>query len=185
MVVIIAASLSPLLARDILRRKGENRLFNLQTLVDIAGVAGFVLALWLAVYGWAGKREHYTISVIDYADFGPSTRFFLAIQNNSDRPLVIREISFHGTVCELLPKKIRGEPESWNGVTTHRFPIRVRPHDAEAVFLEFVGCVHSPLIADTWVTFQIQTTAQAGLKTVLLGSKSHYLNNIPRVRATE
>lgn len=150
----------------------------LESAVDIAGVAGFVLALWLAFYGWASKRERYTISVLDYADFGPSTRFFLSIQNNSDRPLVIREVSFHGVVCELLPKKIRGEPESWNGVTTHRFPIRVRPHDAEAVFLEFVGCAHSPLIADTWVTFQIQTTSQSGLQTALLGSKSHYLNKM-------
>ena len=152
----------------------------LEEMVDIAGVAGFILALWLAFCGWASKRECYTVSVLDYADFGPSTRFFLAIQNNSDRPLVIREITFQGTVCELLPKKIRGEPEAWNGVTTHRFPIRVHPHDAEAVFLEFVDPGHSQLTADTWVTFQIQTTAQAGSKTVLLGSKSHYLNNIQR-----
>ena len=151
----------------------------LDKIVDIAGVSGFILALWLAFYGWVSKRERYAVSVLDYADFGQSTRFFLVIQNNSDRPLVIREVTFQGTVCELLPKKIRGDPESWNGETTHRFPIRVRPHDAEAVFLEFVGCEHSPLTADTWVTFQIQTTAQAGLKTVLLGSRSRYLNNVP------
>ena len=150
----------------------------LDKIVDIAGVAGFILALWLAIYGWSVKRECYTVSVLDYADFGPSTRFFLAIQNNSDRPLVIREVRFHGVVCELLPKKIRGEPGTWNGETTHRFPIRVRPHDAEAVFLEFVNCEHSPLTADTWVSFQILTTSQSGSKSVLLGSKSHYLNNI-------
>lgn len=154
-------------------------MFNLDNIVDIAGIAGFILSLWLALYGFLQRRERFTISVLDYADFGPSTRFFLLIQNDSTRPLIIREVRFHGVVCELLPKKIRGEPESWDGVTTHRFPIRVRPHDAEAVFLEFVDYAHTALIPDTWVSFQIQTTSQLVLKSVLLGSKSHYLNKTP------
>lgn len=149
---------------------------TLKNLVDAVGVAGFILSLWLAFYGWAIKRERYTISVLDYADFGASTRFFLAIQNDSENPLVIREVKYLETVCELDPKKIRGEPESWNGATTPRFPVRVRPHDVEMVYLEFLVHGQTPLVADTWVTFQIQTTSQSGLQTVLLGSKSHYLN---------
>ena len=44
----------------------------LDKIVDIAGVSGFILALWLAFYGWVSKRERYAVSVLDYADFGPS-----------------------------------------------------------------------------------------------------------------
>lgn len=153
-------------------------MFDLSTAVDFAGVAGFVLALWLAFYGWTRKREHYAISVLDYADFGLSTRFLLSIQNNSEAPLVISEVKYLGTVCELEPKKIRGDPEAWNGATTPRFPVRVRPHDVELVYLEFLVHGQTPLAADTWVTFQIQTTFRPGLQTVLLGSRSHYLNKM-------
>ena len=152
---------------------------NFENLVDLAGILGFILSLWLAIYGWLRRREKFQIHVVDYADFGGSTRFFWIIQNDSSCPLVIREVYFDGVVCELCPKKIRGEPGAWNGVTTPSFPIRVPPHDAEAVYLEFVGCEHSPLAAGTLVSFQIQTTSQSGLKTVLLGNKSHYLNKIP------
>ena len=151
----------------------------LDIVVDVVGVAGFVLSLALAISTAFQRRESYCVHVLDYADFGRSTRFFLSIENYSSRPLVICKTVFCGTDCELLPKRIRGEPGTWNGETTRRFPIQVRPHDAEAVFLEFVDCEHSPLIADTWVTFQIRTTAGTGSKTALLGSKSHYLNNIP------
>lgn len=152
---------------------------NFGNFVDLAGILGFILSLWLAIYGWLRRREKFQIHVVDYADFGGSTRFFWIIQNDSSRPLVVREVRFHGVVCELCPKAIRGDPGKWNGASTHPFPIRVRPHDAEAVYLEFVGCEHSPLVADTWVSFQIQTTSQSGLKTVLLCSKSHYLNKTP------
>ena len=146
--------------------------------VDIAGVLGFALSLWLACLGWLQKRERFEIQVLDYADFGDSTRFYLSIQNNSAQPLIIQNIKYHETSCELLPKKIRGEPGTWSAVMTRRFPIRVRPHDAEAVFLEFLVYGQNPLIADTWVSFQIQTTSRSGVKTALLGSKSHYLNKM-------
>ena len=154
-------------------------MFDLQILVDIAGVAGFLLSFWLACCGWLLGRERYRFDVLDYADFGGTSRFFVTIQNDSSRPLVVREIRYLGTTCELLPKKIRGEPGSWNGETTRRFPIRVLPHDVEAVFLEFLVRGHSPLAPDTWVSFQIQTTSRLGSKTVLLCSKSHYLRRTP------
>lgn len=148
--------------------------FNL--LANIAGCLGFLLSVFTLIQNAIKRRECFKLDVLDYADFGPSTRFLVTIQNNSSSVLVIREFRYLGVVCELEPKKIRGDPALWNGSSTPRFPVRVRPHDAESVYLEFVDCEHSPLTADTWVTFQILTTSQSGLQTVLLGSKSHYLN---------
>lgn len=145
-------------------------------LVDIAGIAGFVLSVILAVWGFIQSRENYQITVIDYADFGPSTRFLISITNLSANPLIITQFRFCGTTCELEPKKIRGEPETWNGVTTPQFPICVPARGAAFAYIEFVDCPSAPLVPDMLVTFQIQTTARLGLKTVLLPNKSHYLN---------
>ena len=145
-------------------------------LVDLAGIAGFILSVILAFFSFIRSRECYRISVIDFADFGPSTRFLISFSNRSASPLVITEICFCGTICELEPKKIRGEPGAWNGVTTPAFPICVPAHEAAFAYIEFVNCPNDPLAPDMQVTFQIQTTARRGLKTVLLPSRSHYLN---------
>lgn len=152
---------------------------NFSVLADIAGCVGCALSLFLALSKWVNSRENFTISVIDYADFGGSTRFLLSIENKSHAPLTICKISFCGTDCELEPKKIRGDPNAWNGATTARFPLRVQPHDAAFVYTEFVGCEHSRLIADMFVTFQIQSIDHSVSKTVLLGNTAYYLNKKP------
>ena len=145
-------------------------------LVDLAGIAGFVLSVVLAFLSLIRSRESYGVTVIDYADFGPSTRFLISFSNRSANPLVITQLRFCGTICELEPKMIRGEPNTWNGVTTPRFPVCVPAHEAAFAYIEFVGCPNNPLAPDMLVTFQIQTTTHLGLKTVLLPNKSHYLN---------
>lgn len=153
-------------------------MFFLDIFVDVAGIAGFCISIFLLFLDWFRKKETYQLSVLDYADFGGTTRFFIIIQNNSTRPLIIKEITYCEVACELLPKRIRGNPESWNGAATHRFPIRVLPHDAEAVFLEFLVVAQNPLTPGTTVNFQIQTISQTEERSLLLGNKSHYLNKI-------
>lgn len=148
----------------------------LEIIVGVAGVLGFVLSLFLAIYGAVRNRESYKVSLIDYADQWNTTQFMLAIVNKSRTPLVITEISHDGTTCELVPKKIRGEPYDWNALTTPRFPVCVPALEAQVVCIEFVHKQHIPLSPGKEVTLQIQTTFHRGHKTLLLGTRSHYLN---------
>ncbi len=145
-------------------------------LSKLAGVAGLLLSLFLAISGFIKNRTIFELSVLDYTRIGTISQFFVSIVNKSNAPLVITEIVFHGTVCELEPKKIRNDPDAWNGVTTPRFPLCIPARSAQFAYLEFVECEHSPLAADTWVTFQIQTISRRELRSVLLPGMGHYLH---------
>lgn len=148
-------------------------------LSKLVGAAGFGLSLFLAISGFLKNRQSFDVSVIDYRDFGKATTFFLSIVNKSQSPLVITEVTYLGTVCELEPKRIRNDPQAWNGVTTPRFPICIPARSAQCVYLEFVGRLdpqHIPLTADIWVTLQIQTISHKELRTLLLGPPGHYLH---------
>lgn len=149
---------------------------NADLLSKLAGVAGLCLSLFLAVSEHFKNRQNFELSVLDYTEVRYVTQFFVSIVNKSKTPLVITEISFHGTPCELEPKKIRGEPGDWNSVTTPRFPLHIPANSAQFFYLEFLYCAHTPLIADTWVTFQIHTISQQAIKTVLLPCTAYYLH---------
>lgn len=149
---------------------------HFDVLADIAGCLGLLLSVFTLFIGAVKNRESFDLNVIDYSTPLYTAQFLVSIVNRSKRPLVITEITFSGISCELEPKRIRGEPTAWNGATTCRFPLCVNPGSADFVYIEFVASERMSLIADTWVTFQIQTTHQQVLKTVLLGSTSHYLH---------
>ena len=149
---------------------------DFQNLANIAAVFGFGLSVINAVSMAASSMQRFKIRVIDYDDTGVSVRFMLCIDNRSARPLTITGVTFRKVLCELEPKKIRNAPESWNFVATPRFPIRVSARSSVAVYLEFVGCARNQLHQRKAVTFQIRTTFRQVRKTVLLGSKSHYLH---------
>ena len=154
-------------------------LINFDLLSNLAGVAGLCLSLFLAVSEFLKDRQKFEFSVLDYTDVRyvrDVTQFFVSIVNKSSAPLVITEVAFHGTICELEPKEVRSGSPARAAGTTPRFPLCVPARSAQFVYLEFVDCEHSPLVADTWVTFQIQTIDQRELRTVLLGSTSHYLH---------
>lgn len=143
---------------------------------DLAGVLGLALSLFIAISGAIKARENYIVRVIDYADFGGTTRFLISISNNSRTPLVITEISYQGTICELEPKKVRGNPEAWNGATTPRFPLCIPAGGAQFAYIEFLLAQHIPLSPGTTVTFQIRSTLLLEQKIVVLGRTSHYLH---------
>lgn len=143
---------------------------------DIAGFLGFLVSTGILIFESIKSRMRFLLKVIDYNDSGPSTRFLISITNLSRSPLSIESVVFHGTTCELQPKKIRGNPEAWNGVTTNRFPVRVPPRDIEFVYLEFLTPQYVVLTQGMTVTFQIQTIRKQVSKTLLLGSRLHYLN---------
>ena len=145
-------------------------------LSNIAGCLGFLLSLYLAFRSWIEKRINFKISVLDYNDYSESVRFLLAIENHSKSPLVISSISAFETVCELEPKRIRGNPTAWNGAISARLPIRVPARDTEIFYIELLTQRPIPLSAGTPVTFQIQAIGHTEQKTVLLGNRSHYLN---------
>lgn len=149
---------------------------TIDLLSKLAGVVGLCLSLFLAISGFFKTRTVFDLSVLDYTRVRTISQFFISIVNKSSAPLVITEIVFHGTVCELEPKRIRNDPEAWSGVTTPRFPLCVPARSAQFVYLEFVGCEHSPLVADTWVTFQVQTISRRESRSVLLPGMGHYLH---------
>ena len=149
---------------------------TIDLLSTLAGVAGFCLSLFLAISNLLKNRIIFELSVLDYTQVNAISQFFVSIVNKSYSPLVITEIEFCGIICELEPKKIRNNPEDWNGVTTPRFPLCIPARSAQLVYLEFVGCKHSPLVADTWVTFQIQTISRRESRSVLLPGTGHYLH---------
>lgn len=142
----------------------------------VISAAGFLLSVFNFIYLIRSNRERFVISVVDYADFGPSVRFLLCIRNMSARPLAITSVVYLETVCELDPKKIRGDPTAWNGATTPRFPLCVPACGAYSAYLEFVDPPRTPLDRGTTVSFEIQTTFRLVRKTVTLPSRSHYLN---------
>ena len=146
-------------------------------LSKLAGVAGFCLSLFLAVSGFLKNRTSFEISVLDYRSFpGNTVTFYLSIVNKSYTPLVITEVVFQETVCELVPRMVLNEPGDWNMAATPRFPLGIPARSAEFVFLEFRRCGQTPPAADTWVTFQIQTISRRELKTVLLGPPARHLH---------
>lgn len=149
-------------------------LFNL--LADIAGFFGFVLSVYMVISQWIQNRESFKISVLDYNDAMTSIRFLMAVENHSRSALVITSISAFETDCELEPKMIRGNPESWNGATSVRLPVRVQARDAQIFYIEFVTHRHIPLSPEMSVTFEIHSIDRTVQKIVSLGSKSHYLN---------
>lgn len=145
-------------------------------LADIAGSLGLVLSICIMVSQWLQNRENFKISVLDYSDAMSSVRFLIAVENHSRTALVVTSVSAFGTDCELEPKRIRGNPEAWNGVASVRFPVRVPARDAEIFYIEFLTNRHIPLSPETSVTFEIHSIGHTALKTVSLGNKSHYLH---------
>ena len=52
---------------------------------DLAGVLGLALSLFIAISGAIKARENYSVRVIDYADFGGTTRFLFPFLTTQER----------------------------------------------------------------------------------------------------
>ena len=143
---------------------------------DISGFLALILSISIIIANYIKSRTTFDFTIVDYADFGGTTRFLLLIKNKSSTPLTISKITFDEIVCELEPKKIRGVPDTWNGVTTPRFPVRISPRDAELFYVEFLTSRSTRLECGMHLNFQIHTIDLQVSKTVLLGNRSHYLN---------
>lgn len=152
-------------------------LFSL--LADAAGVIALLLSVGTIVCHALRGRAAFDVDVIDYADFGASTRFLLAIRNRSYQPLVITSMVYNATLCELEPKMIRGCPDQWNFRATSRFPLCIPPRSASADYIEFLTHSHIPLAPGTTLTLEIHTISGRVRKTLSLGNKSHYLHTRP------
>lgn len=150
--------------------------------VDVAGVAGLVLSLWLALSNWWRSRESFRVRVVDYADFGGTVRFLLYVENLSRSPLVVLNVVYLGTTCELEPRKIRGTPPSWDSAVSPRFPVHISPRDAGLFYTEFAARPCTPLEVGTTATLQIQTIRRTVPRTVVLGPKAGYLNKRSRLQ---
>lgn len=143
---------------------------------DISGILALLLSISIIIANYIKSRTIFDLTIVDYADFGGTTRFLLLVKNKSSNPLTISKIIFDETVCELEPKKIRGIPGTWNGVTTPRFPVRIPPRDADLFYVEFLTVPSTCLECGMHLNFQIQTIDLQVSKTVLLGNRSYYLN---------
>lgn len=149
---------------------------NTSQLADIVGCLGFLISTISIFSSILKNRIRFSISVIDYAHRYRSTQFLISITNLSYQPLTITDIKFCQTSCELEPKKIRGDPDSWNGATTPRFPLCIPARSAQFAYIEFVGCQHNPLVAGMSVNFQIQTIQHRVSKNVPLDNTAGYLH---------
>lgn len=142
-------------------------------------VASFTMSTLSIVLAYIKGRESYTFDVIDYAWRNNRViQFLISISNRSDNPLTITDITFDKTVCELVPKAIRGDVGAWNFQTTPHFPLCIPAHGCQYAYLEFVGGPFPQNLLDQGkvVTFQIRTTRMQGQKIVSLGRISHYLH---------
>lgn len=149
---------------------------DFQFWTNLAAVLGFVLSVVNALFALLSSRERFELCVLDYADFGPSTRFMVCVSNLSSKPLTITAVTYGKVLCELEPKMIRNNPGDWNFASTPRFPLCIPAHSSCIVYLEFVALRHRSLSAGMQVSFQIRTTSRSVWKTVLLGNRAHYLN---------
>lgn len=149
-----------------------------QDIYNILGILGFLLSASMAILALLRSREDYSIDVIDYANRNTDiVQFLIIITNKSSSPLAISSITYEGTVCELEPKKIRGEYQHFGFVSTPFFPVCIDPHSCRYIYLEFLDMPYIPLSRGTTVNFQIQSTRKLAHKTVLLGEISHYLHS--------
>lgn len=146
------------------------------SLADLSGIAGFLLSLFILFRDCRRNRLSFSVDVIDYADFGGSTRFYLLITNHSHRPLTITKIVYDGILCELDPKKIRNRPDDWNFQHSAQFPVCIAALDARMVYLEFVAPPHTQLSPGRAVSFRIQTISRSVSKTLTLSNRLCYLN---------
>lgn len=146
------------------------------SIADIIGILGFLISIFTLIINHFQRKTKFKIFVADYVNRGSVIQFLLCISNLSSEPLTIVSIKFNEITCELEPKKIRGNPEDWNSVTTPRFPVCIAAHSSCYVYLEFLGCEHISLNPGTVVNFQIYTTLRQVQKNITLDNTSHYLH---------
>ena len=144
--------------------------------IDIVGVLGFCLSLFLVVREYAKQRENYRIEIVDYSTPLSTCLFLVCIENLASVPLVITEIVYDGARCELVPRRISTTASHDNPTFTPQFPLSVPAGGASYCYIEFLHETRSPLDPGKAVTFQIRTTRKLERKTVVLGSTSHYLH---------
>ena len=149
-----------------------------QDIYNILGILGFLLSASMAIFAFLRSRENYSVDVIDYANrHSDIVQFLIIITNKSSSPLAISSITYEGAICEIEPKKIRGEYQHFGFASTAAFPVCIDSHGCTYVYLEFLDVPYIPLSRGTAANFQIQSTRKLAHKTVLLGDKSHYLHS--------
>lgn len=128
--------------------------------------------------------EKYEISIVDYSfRFGYVLQLLVVFTNHSDSPLTIKSVFCDGTICELEPKKIRGNPGSFGFVSTPQFPLCIPAHGCQYAYLEFLSHQYTAPVPGTTLNLEICSTRKSVQKTVLLGGISHYLHTKSQFQA--
>lgn len=150
-----------------------------QFIYNILGILGFILSALMWLYTYIKNRIHLVVEIKDYTKvFQRVVQLYLYIQNNSEKPLTISEISIFHTQktypCVLLPKKIRGIGDSL--ITTPMFPVNLSPHEGILLPFEFLNCQDIELVPDKTVALEIYTNRKMIKKSVTLGQPDHLLH---------
>ena len=149
---------------------------NITTLIAALGLG---LSLWQEYQRRKSEKEVYEISIIDYKKPTLNTiQFLIQCSNKSSFPLVITNITFCGTGCQLEPKPIRGVPGQFDFQVTPQFSLYISAHSAAQVYLEFSSRTlsHTDLYPGKAVSFEIHSTRRMEQKSLHLGNISHYLH---------
>lgn len=154
-------------------------LSNRDNVTFLIAVLGFGLSLWTAISTAVRARECYDIEIVDYTSPRDDVvQFMVCIRNISSSPLTIISFTFSDTVCELRPKKIRGNPEKFGFQGTPQFPICVPAHGAEYAYIEFVGS-DLPIMGlypGCSVSLYVRSSRGERRFDMKLGEKSFYLH---------
>ena len=154
-------------------------LLQQDTITFLIAVVSFIVSIGSSIVSAFKSRESYTVEVIDYAYRNSEViQFLICITNNSNTPLSVIDISVFGTVCELYPKKIWGNPGEWNFRHTSEFPVAISAHSCRNLYLEFCGENFESwrLAPGIETNFEIRSTRKLVQKSVSLGKTSHYLH---------
>lgn len=152
--------------------------FELLFSFAILSISAFIL-----ISNWISNIEKYEVYVIDYKLINPGIfQMLIGITNRSSSPLIIKSVSCDESICELEPKKIRGNPGGFGFVSTPRFPVCIPSHGCDYFYLEFLNFRNTQISRGTVLSLEICSTRKSERKTVTLGDISRYLHTREQYR---
>lgn len=152
---------------------------NITFALSLFGSAG---TFYVFVKSRIEAQKNIDIAVVDYSNQDEIHQFMMRINNQSSKPICISVVSFFYENkkydCELIHKKILHHAPELPWILNPYFPLNIPSLTGRTYFLEFLDCPDMQVNPGKTVCFQFQTNRGVINKTVILGERSHYLNNV-------
>lgn len=152
---------------------------SLDTLVDMAGVLGFILSVAGWIYTWVKNRKKIKISILDIKSYEDVTFLFMVFENKSRLPVAITRVALmmgNRTVeCTPMPTEIckkthkdeKGNIISIDIEKSMQIPIQLQELGAVSGQILFENLEELPEASATSLNFLIATNRGKAFQTTL------------------